>query len=178
MAHRAQKAEKAEAMQKIAETVLKYKPENVIGRPLGLNDETIEMMAPMTGVVTAVFTDKKDVEKLVEEIKQKQLGISVVLSGLFSDVRDICRCTGLKEHTYHMSLGVFGKTDRMPDEKTLEITTQCGHSLISASLVEAILKKMRKGKLSPEEGARLLVKPCACGIGNTKRIEKILREMV
>lgn len=177
MVTRAEKARKAEEMGRLAKTVLKYKPENFIGKPLGLEPEAVEAMAPVTGVVTAVFNNKEDVRKLIEEIKSQQLGISVVLSGLFNDVRDICNCAKLKEHTYHISLGTFGKTDRLPDEKTLEITTQCGHSLISPRLVDVVVKKIRKGKITPEEAARLLIKPCVCGIGNAKRIEKILGEM-
>jgi len=178
MAPRTQKAQKMEAMRKMAETVLKYEPDNIIGKPLGLEAEQIEMMAPMTGIITAVFNNKEDAEKLIEDIKSQDLGISVVLSGLFSDVRDICKCAGLKEHTYHISLGIFGRTDRLPDEKTLEITTQCGHSLISPLLVEAVVKKIRKGKMTCEEAAQLLIRPCACGIGNAQRIEKVLGEMV
>jgi hypothetical protein len=164
-------------MKKIARTVLKYGPSNFVGKPLGLDAETVEEMAPLTGVVTAVFTDKEVVWKLIEDIKSQRLGVSVVLSGLFRDVRDVCQCAGLKEHTYHISLGIFGKTGRLPDENTLEITTQCGHSLISANLVEAVVKKIKKGALTFEEGAQMLIKPCACGIGNPKRVEEILRRI-
>lgn len=178
MAHAADKANKMDAMGKLAETVLKHNPNNIIGRPMGLDDETIKMMVPATGIITAVFDNKEDVEKLVKEIKEQRLGVSVVLSGLFDDVRDVCKCAGLKEHTHHISLGVFGKTEKLPDEKTLEITTQCGHALISRHLVEALVKKIRKGKTTIEEAAQMLAKPCACGIGNTKRIEKILGEMI
>jgi hypothetical protein len=178
MAQRKQKAEKAEAMQKLAHTVLKYKPDNFVGKPLGFDAESVEAMAPLTGVVTAVFTDKEVVWRLVEDIKSQRLGVSVVLSGLFKDVRDACKCTGLKEHTYHISLGIFGKTDHLPDENTLEITTQCGHSLVSPHLVDAAVKKIRKGKMTCEQAAQMLIKPCACGIGNPKRIEEILERMV
>jgi hypothetical protein len=54
-------------------------------------------------------------------------------------------------------LGIFGKTEKLPDKKTLEITTQCGHALISPHLVEHIVKKMKKGKMTSAEGAKLLV---------------------
>jgi hypothetical protein len=60
----------------------------------------------------------------------------------------------------------------------MEITTQCGHALISPHLVAAVVKKIRKGKMTVEEAARMLIKPCACGIGNTTRIERLLGEMV
>ncbi len=178
MAHGPEKAQKMEEMKRAAGTVLSYKPDNILGRPFGLDDEQIATMAPMTGIITAVFNNKEDVKNLVEDIKSQDLGISVVLSALYSDVRDVCKCAGLKEHTYNISLGVFGKTERLPDEKTLEITTQCGHALISAHLVEAVVKKIRKGKMTVEEAAKMLVSPCACGIGNTRRIEKILTEII
>jgi hypothetical protein len=32
--------------------------------------------------------------------------------------------------------------------------------------VEHIVKKMKKGKMTSAEGAKLLVKPCFCGIDN------------
>ncbi|GAB4341700.1 MAG: hypothetical protein Kow0099_18600 [Candidatus Abyssubacteria bacterium] len=178
MVHSPKKAEKMEQMSALARTVLKYKPINFVGKPMGFGEDDVETMAPMTGVVTAVFSNMDDVRNLVQEIKSQKLGISVVLSGLFSDVHDVCKCAGLKEHTHHISLGLYGKTDRLPDEKTLEIITQCGHSLISPQLVEAVAKKIRKGSMTLAEGADMLCKPCACGIGNPQRIEKILAHLV
>ena len=100
----------------------------------------------------------------------------MVLSGLFGDVREICKENDLKEHTFNISLGVFGKTEQLPDGKTLEITTQCGHGLISANFVKHVLKKIKKGKITSEEAAKLLIKPCLCGIGNPKRIANILEQ--
>jgi hypothetical protein len=178
MVHRAEKAQKMEEMREIARTVLGHEPENVIGKPLGFGAEEIEMMAPMTGIITAVFTNKDDALKVVKEIKAQKPGISVVLSGLFSDIGDICECAGLKEHTHHISLGVYGKTERLPDGKMLEITTQCGHSLVSSHLIDAVLKKIRKAKMTTEEAAMVLAKPCACGIVNTKRVKAMLEGMV
>ncbi|RJP16182.1 MAG: hypothetical protein C4520_19440 [Candidatus Abyssobacteria bacterium SURF_5] len=178
MAHCTEKANKADAMRSIAATILKYRPSNYLGKPLGLEPEGLQMMAPVAGVVTAVFNNKEDVRRLIGDLKEQKLGVSVVLSGLFSDVRDICGSNGLNEHTYHMSLGIFGKTECLPDEKTLEITTQCGHSLISPALVADVVRKMKRAKITAAEGAALLVKPCACGIGNPERIERIVQEMV
>jgi hypothetical protein len=177
MAHGPDKPNKMDSMRRIAEIVLEHDPVNVLGRPLGLDDEAIKMMIPMTGIITAVFDNRENVEKLIGEIKKENLGVSVVLSGLFTDVRETCQCAGIKEHTYNISLGVYGKTEKLPEAKTMEITTQCGHALISPHLVAAVIKKIRKGKMTLEEGARMLIKPCACGIGNTGRIEKILGEM-
>jgi len=172
-----ERGKKSEEMTELAKTVLRYKPDNIIFAPLGLDEERIIDLAARGTIITAVFTDKNAVEKLVEEIKSKKLGISVVLSGLFADVHDICAKAGLKEHTYNISLGIHGKTEKLPDEKTLEITTQCGHALISPHYVRHIAEKIKKGKITIDEGTGLLIKPCVCGIGNPCRIQETLEEM-
>ena len=177
MVTQSEKPKKKEAMKQMVKTILKYRPDNIIGAPLGLNEEEIIGLCSQVCVVTAVFNRKEDVRRLVEDIKTQHLGISVVLSGLFSDVREICEANDLKEHTYNISLGVFGKTENLPAEKVLEITTQCGHGLISPNLAENVLKQIRKGKMTSVEAARLLIKPCVCGIGNPERITRLLNEM-
>jgi hypothetical protein len=177
MVHQKEKGQKTEAMRKIAKTVLKYSPDNIIGAPLCLKEEAIEDLCVRAGIVTAVFNKKSDVLKMVEEIKSERIGISVVLSGLFKDVREICSTTNLREHTYNISLGVFGKTGKVPDEKILEITTQCGHALISPLLVKDIVKKIKKGKMTLAEGTNFLTKPCVCGIVNPKRTQRVLEEL-
>jgi hypothetical protein len=177
MVQRQEKDQKLSGMVPILETVLKYKPANIIGAPMGLTEEQIMKLVPRGGIVTAVFNNQEDVRKIIAEIKEKKLGISMVLSGLFSDVRCLCQATELKEHTYNISLGIFGKTKKLSDEKTLEIVTQCGHALISPHLVQDVLKKIKRGKMTPEEGAKVLIKPCVCGIGNPQRIEKLLENI-
>jgi hypothetical protein len=177
MVHQREREQKIEGMGPIVETVLKHKPDNMIGAPAGMTEEQMRTRLGRGGIITAVFNNQEDVKKLVGEVKEKKLGISMVLSGLFTDVREICRANDIKEHTFNISLGIFGKTEKLPDEKTLEITTQCGHALISPYLVEDVVKKMKKGKMSAKEGAKLLTRPCVCGIGNPQRIETLLDEM-
>ena len=31
--------------------------------------------------------------------------------------------------------------------------------------------------MTPEEGSKILIKPCVCGIGNPQRMEKLLSDM-
>jgi hypothetical protein len=178
MVHQPQKEEKREEMRQMARLILEHGPDNIIGAPLGLDEDQIVEFCSQAGIVTAVFSDKEKARKLVGEIKARNLGISVVLSALFSDVREICRCWGLTEHTYNISLGIFGRTQMLPPERTLEITTQCGHSLISPLLVKHVVSQIKKGRMSLEEATKLLVKPCVCGIVNPKRTKRILQEMV
>jgi len=177
MVHQQEKNQKLSGMLPLLEAVLKYKPANVIGAPLGFNEEQLKKIIPRGGIITGVYTNQNDVLNLIAEVKAKKLGISMVLSGLFSDIHCLCRDNDLKEHTYNLSLGIFGKTKKLPDEKTLEIVTQCGHALISQHLVKDIVKKIKRGKITLEDGAQMLIKPCVCGIGNPQRIEKLLRAM-
>ena len=178
MVNQHEKYLKADAMKKIAETVFQYNPDNFIGAPNGFTKDDVINLAPATGIVTAVFNNKDDLLELVKDIASQDLGVSVVISGLFTDINSVCCSSGLKEHTFHISLGFFGNTENLPDSKTLEITTQCGHGLISPNLVKHIAKKISKGKMTTDEGAQMLIKPCVCGIGNQKRITKILKQMV
>jgi len=178
MVNQHEKEQKADAMKKIAETVFKYKPDNFIGLPMGFTKDDVISLAPTTGIVTAVFNSQDDLLELVRDIASQDLGISVVISGLFSDINSICCSSDLKEHTFNISLGIFGKTENLPDNKTLEITSQCGHGLISPHLVKHIAKRINKGKMTTDEGAQMLFKPCVCGIGNPKRIQKILGEII
>jgi len=177
MVHQKNKRTQYENMKKLAGIVMQYKPANMIGMPNSATEDQIPRICAGAGIVTAVFTNKNDVVQLVEEIKSQSLGISVVLSGLFSDVRDVCTSSRLKEHTYNISLGIFGRTKHLPEEKTLEIATQCGHALISPIYVEHIVKQIKKGNITIEQGAKQLIKPCVCGIGNPERTANILKEM-
>jgi hypothetical protein len=178
MVHRKEKQNKANEMKQRARTVLKYGPDNIIGAPLGMDEDTIINMASSSGVVTAVFTSKQKAMQMVEEIKAKQLGISAVISALFKDVADICRQLGLTEHTHNISLGIFGQTEKLPDEKTLEIATQCGHALVSPHLIKDVVRKIQKEKMTTKEGAALLTKPCVCGVVNPARTKSLLEEMI
>ncbi|HEY5496937.1 MAG TPA: hypothetical protein VIK19_01265 [Syntrophales bacterium] len=182
MIHHKNKNEKSsKAMRELVKTIIRYEPNNLIGRPLGVSNEDIVGLCGAAGVATAVFTDKDAVRKLVQEIKAKGFGlsgISVVLSGLFSDIRDVCEYAGLTEHTSNYPVGIYGKTSLLPDYITLEIATQCGHGLVSRHYIKDVVRRISKGRLTAQEGAELLSKPCVCGIVNKKRTEEILLKMV
>ena len=173
----ASKGQKTEEMALICDILVKHQPANMIGVPAGLDEAGLDKMARRSTILTAVFNDKKAVMAVVEEIKKQQPGVSVVLSGLFDEIDGICDSTGTCAHTHNISVGVFGKTACLPDPKTLEITTQCGHALISARYVAHVANQIRKGKLTCEEGMAKLVKPCVCGVANPKRIKHTLEEM-
>ena len=127
------------------------------------------------GSAYVVFDDKDKVVAFIKDVVKADLGLSVIVSGLFSEVGDICREAGIKRHTAQCSLGVWGETDRLPPEEILDITTMCGHGMISSNLVRRMAREVSQGLISFEEAASKLARPCSCGIFNPKRAHDLLR---
>lgn len=129
-------------------------------------------------VIHAVFKDQDSLAAMLGDLKREDLGLSVVVSGLFDKVRECCGKSGLEGHTINQSLGRWGNTDRLPPDDVLEINTMCGHGMVTASLIEKIVGEVKEQKLTPEEGAEELFKPCMCGIFNPYRAANLLRKIV
>jgi hypothetical protein len=127
-----------------------------------------------TSCLCACFSSRENLIEALKRLKDEDLGISVVVTSLRDKVEEICKEVGLTPHSLDISLGVFGKTELLPDEDTLCISTMCGHAMVSAGLVAQIRKSVRDGTLSPEEGAKYLAKPCYCGVFNIQRAENLL----
>ena len=125
----------------------------------------------------AVFKDRDAMKACLNEIKNKDLGLSVTVSGNFDEVKGACREIGLVPHTVQYSLGIIGKTELLPDEKVLEITTMCGHAMVSPNLLAHLMKKIETRKLTHAEAALELSRQCECGIFNPARAERLLRQM-
>ena len=122
----------------------------------------------------AVYEDKDDLEAVLKELVEEDLGISIVASGIFDEVKNVCNKVGLEPHTINMSLGTWGKTSLLPPSPVIEICTMCGHGLISKNLVKQCLTKVEKNIMTAEEAAVELGKQCTCNIFNTKRAVNII----
>ncbi len=143
--------------------------------PINIMPEVAWNISP---IITATFTDIETVKKVMKTLKEENLGVSIVISGLLSEIQNIATKVDLNLHTVHLSLGIFGKKDLLPSEKILEITTMCGHHCISSYSVEYYINLIREEKISVEEAARKLAKPCVCGIFNPSRAVQILNTLV
>ncbi|MGD9821905.1 MAG: hypothetical protein AB7U27_10165 [Aminobacteriaceae bacterium] len=124
--------------------------------------------------IRGVFTSKEQVIGFLKDIKAKDLGMSVVITGVLSEVLPACREAEVTPHSVNYSLGVWGNKSRLPDDDTLSITTMCGHHMIPPKFVEDVQKQVDNGKLTAEEGARKLSNFCYCGIFNQIRCAEIL----
>lgn len=125
-----------------------------------------------------VFDDRGKVEALVNDVVEADLGLSVIVSGLFDEVDEVCRAVGIKRHTAQCSLGVWGRVERLPQPEILDITTMCGHGMLSFNLVRRMAAEVGKGLISLEKAGRIMAKPCVCGVFNPKRAEDLLRRCI
>jgi len=127
-----------------------------------------------TTIVECCFDDLNKVEAVLRDLKEEDLGVPVVVSGLIDKVGECCKKVGLEIHTVAQSLGVWGKTELLPSKEVLEITTMCGHAMVASHLVEKMIEDIKKGKTTAEKAAKKLAKPCECGIFNTTRATELL----
>ncbi|MHC1758651.1 MAG: hypothetical protein AB9917_03865 [Negativicutes bacterium] len=126
--------------------------------------------------IRGVFTKREQVVAFLKTIKEQELGMSVVITGVLSEVLPACKDAGVTPHSINYSLGVWGKKENLPDETTLSITTMCGHHMIPPKFVNSVMKQVASGCLTPEDGALKLANFCYCGIFNQVRCADIIRK--
>ena len=124
-----------------------------------------------------VFDTKEKLESFLIDMKERDFGLSVVVSGLYEVIKSICDGIGIVPHTTNHSLGIWGNASLLPDGPVLEITTMCGHGMVSRYLVDDLVEKIKAGAMSIEEAGIELGKPCLCGLFNPKRAEMLLRKL-
>ena len=170
-----------EKMKKTLEIAKKYNPVNIgdmiTGNILSTNEDEIVKNVGDTSIVHAVFNNMEDAAAFAKEVKEAELGISLVVSAPFGRAWEIADKAGCMGHTIEYSGGIWGKTDKLPAPEVLEFTTMCGHGMISRYLVEDIIKRVKEGKMSPKDGSVEIGKQCCCGIFNPDRGEKLLKAL-
>ena len=126
----------------------------------------------------AVFTNLDTLQKVVEELIQADLGLSIIISGLLDEVQQCCRRAGIERHSVEQSLGIWGAKDRLPDRQTLEFNTMCGHGMVSFNLIRKMIDYVKLRRLTPKEAARIMAKCCECGAFNPARAEILLEKVM
>ncbi|MCS7239887.1 MAG: hypothetical protein NZ651_01350 [Candidatus Bipolaricaulota bacterium] len=138
------------------------------------SEETIRSRLTVQSRLRGVFTRREQVVRFLRRLKELDLGLSVIIAGELSQVLSACQEAGLTPHTVNYSIGVFGRTDLLPDEEVLGVTSMCGHHMVAAALVERLRERVRRGAVSAEEAGRRLACLCPCGIFNPVRASKLL----
>jgi hypothetical protein len=137
-----------------------------------------EIMEKLSVGCQVVFKDKKSLIACMKELKEKDQGISIVVSGLFDEVFDCCQKAGIDPPLIEFALGVHGNTQKLPPPEILDFVTMCGHGLVSGNLVKKMVRDLKKKKITLEKAAIELAKPCLCGIFNPDRASKLLKKML
>lgn len=164
--------------------IMKHSPVNMGGMGIGqlCDGSTLDdMLARLNDdipMIHAVFDSRENLVKVLKDIKDAELGLSVIASGLVDSVDCCAKEIGLKRHSINYSMGIWGDTSRLPDEKTLQIATMCGHAMISFNLVAKTVEDIRKGKTTADQAAVELAKFCVCGIFNPVRAKRLLEEFI
>lgn len=125
----------------------------------------------------ATFNTEEDVANVIRQLKEVDIGLSIVISGLIDRVNHICRQVGTHHHTVTNSYGIWGHTEKLPPPNVLNIVTMCGHGLVSSDLVYDKVEKIKKGHCTAKEAAWDMAKDCVCGIFNPDRAERLLQAM-
>ncbi|MBI5966312.1 MAG: hypothetical protein HY882_00440 [Deltaproteobacteria bacterium] len=124
--------------------------------------------------IRGVFTSRDQVTEFLKKMKDADLGLCVVISGLLDQVFPACQEAGVRPHTINYSLGVFGKKELLAEDDTLAITTMCGHHMISDGFVAETRRRVKEGKISPEKASLKFAELCPCGIFNQERAKELL----
>jgi len=161
-----------------------YRPEKdlnpfklyIRGREEHVSAEQLVAEAQPWGVALAVFDKKQSLEGFLKEVKEMDLGLSVNVSSLVEDVREMAPRTGVSPHSINYALGFRGNLYRLPDEQVLALTTLCGHGLIASNFAKKMIDGVREKRFTAEKAAGYMAKFCVCGAFNTSRAVRILRD--
>jgi hypothetical protein len=126
--------------------------------------------------VAAVFDNADAVVAFVKDLRAADLGLSINISGALEKVQECARRAGLERHSVEYSLGFLGQTDRMADRRTLELSTMCGHGMLSFNFVRKLMEWVKQGRRTPEQASATLARFCSCGVFNTTRACRFFEE--
>ncbi|MBW1962416.1 MAG: hypothetical protein JRJ04_13300 [Deltaproteobacteria bacterium] len=124
----------------------------------------------------AVFNSKEKIKEILLRIQKADEGISIIVSGLIDRIRKITEEMGLDPHTINISLGILGNTAILPPADIRQLTTMCGHGMVSPNLVRDVIRKIKTHKTNPWQGSLTLASPCICGIVNPHRSAQLLKD--
>jgi hypothetical protein len=130
---------------------------------------------PGPGSAAAVFDNRDDVVLFIQDVKKLDLGLSINVSALADNVRDICGKVDITPHAIEYTLGFHGDTARLPDRETLSISTMCGHGMVSPNFAKKMVTHVKEGRIDPKDATRTMAKFCVCGVFNTTRAMGILK---
>lgn len=129
-----------------------------------------------TTTAAAVFDNRPAAEDFVKAVAEADLGLSVNISTSIEGAEQCCDAADRCRHSVGYSLGFEGKTEHLPSEDVLKLSTMCGHGMVSASLAKKMIDWVKEGRRTPEQAVSYLTRFCSCGVFNPARGKRLLEE--
>ena len=126
--------------------------------------------------VAAVFDRRDRAEACLRDLIEADLGLSVNVAASVDGAREAAATCDIKRHSVEYSLGFTDPHDRLPNGQVLQLSTMCGHGMVSSSLAAKMLDMVREGRRSPHAAAVTMARFCACGAFNPTRAERLLSQ--
>lgn len=128
------------------------------------------------GTVAAVFDSKEKAEACLREVIDADLGLSVNMSTSVGGAKEVAACCGIPRHSVEYSLGFRDPHDHLPNSQVLQLSTMCGHGMVSFNMARKMLDMVREGRRTPEQAVATLARFCPCGVYNPARARRLLEE--
>ena len=128
------------------------------------------------GTCAAVFDSREKAEACLREVIAADLGLSINMSTSVEGAHNAAECCGIHRHSVEYSLGFADPHDHLPNSQVLELSTMCGHGMVSFNFARKMLDMVREGRRSPDQAVTTLARFCPCGVYNPARAKRILEE--
>jgi hypothetical protein len=126
--------------------------------------------------VAAVFDRPDNLVAFLADLRKADLGISINISALTEETRVCCRQAGITRHSVGYSLGFHGDLNLLPDRHVLELSTMCGHGMVSHNFARKMIDLVKEGRRNPQQAAACLARFCTCGVFNPVRAARVIEE--
>ena len=130
------------------------------------------------GTVAAVFSTEEKAKACFDEVVKENFGLSVNISSSVENAIKVAAASGIKRHSVEYALEFNDPHDHLPNSQVLELSTMCGHGMVSFNLARKMLDMVREGRRTPEQAVGTLVRFCPCGVYNPDRARRLIEEAV
>ena len=127
------------------------------------------------GTAAAVFDSMERAVACLQDVIEADLGLSVNVSTSVDGAKEVANQCDRSRHSVEYSLGFMDPHDRLPDRQVLELSTMCGHGMVSANLAKKMIEMVREGRRTPDQAVATLARFCPCGVYNPERARRLLQ---
>jgi hypothetical protein len=125
---------------------------------------------------SAIFDKKENAEAFTKRIKEENLGLSINISSSLENALGCANHAGQPRHSVGYSLGFEGMPDNIPNRHVVQLSTMCGHGMVSQAFAKKMIDWVKEDRATPEQAIAAMARFCSCGIFNPSRARRIIEE--